>query len=170
MRKLRVAFFALAIAALGIAQTRPPITSPSEAHEINGLFLSHLEAQARHVQAPSKTSRKALTSYPPTLPSTAGPLTNDELVAIRPLLATARAAIRAAESAIAAEKVLPNGKVPLGQSAKLDRLHAERKAVIENSMLIVQLALSPASRAKLLDHIDNHFYPGVPRVKNVPGK
>ena len=92
------------------------------------------------------------------------------MVAIRPLLATARAAIRAAESAITAEKVLPNGKVPLGQSAKLDRLQADRKAAIEDAMRRVQLALSPVSRAKMLDHVDNHFYPGVPRVKNVPGK
>ena len=167
---MRIVCLAICATATAFGQPRPPITSPIEAHEINGLFLSHLEAQARHVQAPPKTSSKALASYPPTLPSTAGPLTNDELLAIRPILATARAVIRAAESAIAAEKVLPNGKVPPGQSAKLDRLQADRKVVIENSMLIVQLALSPASRAKLLDHIDNHFYPGVPRVKNVPGK
>ena len=157
-----------AITAFG--QTRPPITNPIEAHEINGLFLSHLETQARHVQAPPKLGSKAAPNYPAGRPTTGGPLTNEELLAIRPLLATARIAIQAADASIAAEKILPNGKVPPGQSAKLDRLHAERKAAIEEAMRQVQLALAPASRAKLLDHIDNEFYKGVPRVTNVPGK
>ena len=157
--------------ATAFGQSGPPRMGAVEVHEINSLFLSHLEAQARHAQPSQKTAVKVPVSLPPSRPAiTGGPLTDDELLAIRPMLAAARTAIQVAEVSILAEKPLPNGKVPPGQSARIDQLQAARKAAIEDAMRKLQAALTAASWAKVGSHIDNEFYKGVPRVAATPGK
>ena len=110
---------------------------------------------------------------PPSLPpgrAAASPLTEPELLAIRPVLTAARVAIQAAEKAIAAEKLPPNGRVPPGQTAKLDQLNAARKTAIEDAMRRLQAALAAASWTKVSNHIDNEFYKGVPRATAAPGR
>ena len=92
---MRITITAVFWAASAFGQTAPPRMSPVEAHEINGLFLSHLEAQARHVQ-PRNLNVRVPASLPPSRPAIAmGPLTDPELLAIRPVLTAARAAIQA---------------------------------------------------------------------------
>ena len=163
-------FAALFLAtATAFSQSRPPANLAIEKHDINGLFLGHLETMARHVQPPKPL--KGPTNGPPGRPSANGPLTDDELLAIRPLLTAFRAAVQATEASIAAERGPANARVVAAQSTRLDQLHAQRKAAIEDAMKKLQAALPAASWTKMTGHIDSDFYKEVPRkAVAAPGK